>query len=182
MRNFGNYLQNDSVLREGKGTLIVVYRPQYTIADPNDYLPCHERYGYYAKSEIWKHACPSHESRKNLDDDEPPKKKKKKKKRKRGTHCKKGKNLLPPIPGVSSKTSAILLNMSNDSVAQYCRSDSLIRMYADKLREKHGHDADQTSYIRQVRELGRLMLEYRSVTGQNNAQLSDILSPANLMM
>lgn len=175
MRNYGNYLHNDAVIREGKGVLIVIYRPSYTV-EPKDYLPCSECFGYYAKDDMWKHRCPCKKSTNQLDDEagQPQPKKK------RVAHCKPSRMLLPPTPGVSQRTHEIMLNMNNDDVSLLCKTDSLIKMYADKMTERHGHDNYLSGYIRQkIREVGRMVLQYRSLTGQPSAQLCDILCPKN---
>ncbi|XP_022106564.1 uncharacterized protein LOC110987795 isoform X2 [Acanthaster planci] len=172
LRNYGNFLHNSSVLQEGKGTLIVVYRPTHEV-NPYDYLPCQECYGYYAKSDLWKHRCckkSSEESDTSQSDTS--------RKKKRYGLVKASRMMLPVAPGVSKRTHEIMSKMKSDSIARVARSDPLIRKFAEKLTMKHGHCRDQEGYIRQrIRELSRLILEYRVLTGEKNAELTDLIYP-----
>ncbi|XP_071792889.1 uncharacterized protein [Asterias amurensis] len=57
IRNIGNHRHNCQVLREGKGVLIIVYRPNHE-ASPHAYGPCIHCYGYYVRLDLWRHQCP----------------------------------------------------------------------------------------------------------------------------
>ena len=94
MRNYGNFIHNAEVLREGKGTLIVVYRPAYK-ADAMDYLPCTSCFGYFAQDDLWKHKCTQATDCEEKDAEEPSKKK-----RKTGLR-QASRMMLPTIPGVN---------------------------------------------------------------------------------
>ncbi|XP_038062636.1 uncharacterized protein LOC119733132 [Patiria miniata] len=166
MRNYGNFLHNAKVLEEGKGSLIVVYRPAYTVSSM-DYLPCTNCFGYFAQSDLWKHKCSQ-----AADDEEPTKKK-----RKTGLRTA-SRMLLPSIPGVSKRTHEILSSMKSDAIGRLVRSDQLIGKFAEKLTKKHGHSKDQEGYIRQrLREVARMVLEYRILTEHSEAQLADLICP-----
>lgn len=170
MRNYGNFLHNHKVLEEGKGTLIVVYRPKYK-ANARDYLPCTRCYGYFAKSDLWKHKC-SQATDESDATDEPVKKKR------RTGLAKASRMMLPITPGVSKRTHEILATMKDDNIARVVRSDRLIQLFGEKLTLKHGHTRDQEGYIRQrLRELARMLLEYRILTEQPNARMEDLICP-----
>ena len=90
--------------------------------------------------------------------------------------------MLPPAPGVSTRTNEILSELNSDTVSRIVKSDPILRTFAEKLTNKHGHDADQSAYIRQrVRELGRMVLEYRNITGDENAHMPEVMKPANFV-
>ena len=57
IRNLGNHRHNCQVLRGGEGVLIVGYRPKHK-AVPHDYGPCIYCYGYYVRTDLWRHQCP----------------------------------------------------------------------------------------------------------------------------
>ena len=56
IRNKGNHLHNCDVMDKGEGQLVVVQRPN-SYADPRNYHPCRYCYGWFARSESWKHKC-----------------------------------------------------------------------------------------------------------------------------
>ena len=173
MRNHGNFLHKGKVLEEGKGTLIVVYRPSFK-ADARDYLPCTTCYGYFAKNDLWKHKCCQATDETDGPDEEP-----RKKKRRTGL-TKASKMMLPTTPGVSERTHEILANMIDDNIARVVRSDRLIKLFGEKLTLKHGHSRDQEGYIRQrLCEVARMLLEHRILTEQPNAQMEDIICSKN---
>lgn len=59
IKNLGNHIHNIKVLREKKGSLVVVYRPpENAKVDPYKYLPCSSCYGYFSRKDLWKHKCP----------------------------------------------------------------------------------------------------------------------------
>jgi len=52
LHNLGNHRHNCKVLQEGKGSVIVVYRPDNSSCG---YCPCPHCYGYYEKSQLKRH-------------------------------------------------------------------------------------------------------------------------------
>ena len=99
MRNRGNHLHNVEVREKGEGIVIPVYRPDYE-ADYEQYLPCAGCYGYYSKTDLWKHKCffrdESGEPGKKTRKGEPGKKT-------RTQYISQSKLLLPPPPPNRSK-------------------------------------------------------------------------------
>ncbi|XP_033638838.1 uncharacterized protein LOC117299409 [Asterias rubens] len=86
--------------------------------------------------------------------------------------------MLPTKPGVSQRTHQILSSLKSDNISRLVRSDRLITMFAEKLTKKHGHSKDQEGYIRQrLREVARMVLEYRLFTQHSNAMLADLICP-----
>ena len=63
-------------------------------------------------------------------------------------------------------------------MARVVRSDRLINFFGEELTLKHGHTRDHEGYIRQrLREVARMLLEYRILTEQPNAQIEDLVCP-----
>lgn len=53
LKNLGNHIHNIKVLREKRGSLVVVYRPpENAKVDPYKYLPCSSCYGYFMGHDI----------------------------------------------------------------------------------------------------------------------------------
>ena len=69
LRNVGNHIHNCEVLRKGEGTIIAAYRPKQSNAVVNDYGPCPFWYGYYVRTELWKHKCPLQIVKEDPDED-----------------------------------------------------------------------------------------------------------------
>ena len=54
LRRRGDYYHNITVLQEGKGE-IVTYRQPSEHTDAENYLPCNICYGFFLKTELWRH-------------------------------------------------------------------------------------------------------------------------------
>ena len=162
LRNLGNHKHNSDVIRQGKGDLIVGYRPNKP-AVPNDYGPCENCFVYLVRTDLWKHRCPAINSEDATSGIA-------KGKRKRLAHTRK---LLIPTPvGMSANVHRLLQSMINDDVARVIKNDSLILDLAQREYLKHGHDLDQHSMIRgTLRRIGRLLLQL-----QENAKFKHPLS------
>ncbi len=167
LRNKGNHLHNCEVTREGKGVLVVGYRPTYEV-DAAEYGPCEQCLVYLTKSDLWKHkkTCPA------------------KKLGKSGSHSKHNKpavnsNFLLPSPrGTSSQLQVIVDSMATDHISRVAKSDSLIWQIGEKEFMKMGHDVDQHNYIRQkMRELSRLLIQLRADYKMADASLKDFIHP-----
>ncbi len=173
IRNLGNYKHNIKVLSENKGILIPVYRPDHD-ADPQHYLPCQHCLGFYAKEDLWKHSCKLKKESDESTDGEPPTKKRK-------THIKVSRCLLPHSKEVEHNEHAkkVLAGLRGGEESRLIKSDSLLlRLLTDKFVSKLGHDVEQYSYIRtKLREIARLLLNYRELSGKRNASLTDMINP-----
>jgi hypothetical protein len=145
LRNLGNHKHNSDVLREGRGELVVVYRPSTAVMTPDNYAPCPNCYGYYEVKQIWKHM-----------------------KRKCPLGVKEGeeriviaraRNLLPVPDSIRASTRTILSAMRRDEVYRAAVNDRLAMEYANKLTLKHFSDTDKHELVRaKVREMGRLLV------------------------
>ncbi|KAJ8018491.1 hypothetical protein HOLleu_43490 [Holothuria leucospilota] len=161
LRNLGNHLKNCEVLEEGRGEIIVRYRPTVDV-DPKDYVPCPTCYGYFAKKFLWKHSCPL-EAVTSAE-------------KKRGQRVRNGTMLLP---SGHSDLDPLLSQLANDNISRVIKSDELILKLARKESAKLGHDAESHNYTRtKLREVGRLLVEVRVVIGDPNATLTSVIHPA----
>ncbi|PIK40837.1 hypothetical protein BSL78_22310 [Apostichopus japonicus] len=168
LRNRGNHKHNYEVMEEGKGGLVVVYRPNYE-ANPNDYQPCCQCLGWYARTEMWKHRCLF--STKDKDGITT---------KKRVNNVQAGRLLLPPAVNtqVPDLLHRILAGLRHDSVALCIKNDKLIVDLGKKLSFKLAHDEENFNSIRcKLREVARLVLEYRLTTGIDDAGLAALISP-----
>jgi len=174
IRNAGNHRHNCQVLRQGEGILIVGYRPNHK-ADPHAYGPCIYCFGYYVRSDLWRHQCPlkpALPAQTNTNSTTT---------RVRGRVAHKSDLLKPPPVGVSFKLNQVLSPMKRDNVALVVRNDPLIIELAKREYMKLGHDVGQYGYIRnKVRELGRLVIQLRKNTNQPNAALAVFVHPHHL--
>lgn len=90
--------------------------------------------------------------------------------------------MLLPEDGMSNVTKDIMSSLRNDDdgVARFIKSDPLTLQLAEKFALKLGHDREQFSYIRtKLREVGRMVSEYRNSTGKDDASLADLIDPHN---
>jgi hypothetical protein len=158
LRNLGNHLHNIGCLREGKGEILVTYRPKGGYAKAYDYAPCERCFSYLIKGDIYRHKC------------------------KFGTDNKKGRVasssslLLPPPPGVSVQLNEILNGMKDVGVKLVAKTDSLIGDYAAKLIAKKG--MTKKLYIRdKIREVARFLIEMRKQDALSHATLTQCITP-----
>ena len=164
MRNKGNHRHNYDVMEKGEGQLVVVYRPNHN-ADPKDYRPCRYCFGWFARKEAWQHKCVA-----NTEKGE--------------GKSKKGLLWRLLVPSLSSSMRKKLLQtivdqLKEGQVKECVKNDSLILEFA-KL------DCKETSSIdvcrNRVRELARLLLEYRRCSNMEDATLMSLLSATELPM
>mgnify|MGYP001793677343 CR=1 FL=1 len=166
LRNLGNHLHNLEVLKSGEGQLKVVYRPKQERGHVVwNYVPCTYCLGYYLKSDLWKHVqrCPLREGKAAVGI----------------RHVELGRALLPVPKDTSKKLWKIITSMYDDSVANIIRSDGLIMALGEHLLFKHGHDRSRYGILRgQMRMLGRLLQQLRSMYGENHKwRLEHFINP-----
>ena len=131
IHNVGRH--NCKVLREGEGVLIVAYRPNHK-ADPHDYGPCIYCFGYYVRSDLWRHRCPMKPVlNANTDGGCMAS-------CRRGRVVHKSDLLKPPPVGVSFKLNKVLSPMKRDDISLIVKTDSLIIEVAKREYLKLGHD------------------------------------------
>lgn len=162
IRNIGSHLHNKRVLTSGKGQLCVRYRPSKRGTCIEEFSPCPYCLGYFRTKELWRHKCQY--------------------KPEEGGIMRIGvasKLLLPNQPGTSDHLHTILSTMRSDPVSRIVKSDDTIRLFGEKLCNKHAHDSDQHNYIRQkLRELARLVEELRIKDDAPDKYLKDYIDPA----
>ncbi|XP_071829640.1 uncharacterized protein [Apostichopus japonicus] len=161
LRNRGTHRHNCQVIREGKGMLIVAYRPTVD-ASPADYGPCDCCLGYYVRTDLWKHECKlrSKKTRRNT---------------KPALSCK---LLLPNPHGVSAGLHSVTQVMSNDQISLVAKGDPLIVDLGERHFLAQGHDADMHATIRsKMREAARLLVELRSLKEKPNASMEEFIDP-----
>lgn len=159
LRNLGNHLHNMEVFREQKGELMVTYRSGCRHqASASDYLPCEHCFGYFLKSELYRHRCKLQDSTV------------------KGRVAANASLLVPPPRGMSSQVFQLLNGMSDDSIVRAARTDSLIVDYAAKLIAKKG--MQKKIYIRdKVREVARFLVEMRKQQNLAGAALTECVTP-----
>lgn len=166
IRNIGSHLHNRKVLTSGNGQLYVRYRPSKPGAGIEEFSPCPYCLGYFRTKELWRHKCQY--------------------KPEKGGMMRIGvasKLLLPNQPGTSDHLHTILSTMRSDPVSRIVKSDDTIRLFGEKLCNKHAHDSDQHNYIRQkLRELARLVEELRIKDDAPDKYLKDYIDPAKYRM
>lgn len=161
LRNQGNHIHNQAVLRAGKGILNVVYRPS-NATSVTSYVPCTYCFGYYAKSDLWKHVkrCPF-----NIHDSSESKT------RHRERHVEKGKLLMLKSSTSTLHLSKILATLTDDAITLTIKNDPLILRFGEQLAGKHGHDRNMYGHVRScLRKLGRLLIELKKICQHQTLQ------------
>ena len=162
LRNLGNHKHNYEVLTHGKGEVVVVYRPKNS-ASSDDYVPCPDCYGYYAKSQLWKHCKKRCVWKKTAQNTE-------------RRSISRGQLLLPVPDHIKTQTWEVLRHLRDDEVKRAIVNDSLIIQFAHKLTAKHFSDPDKHEHVRcKLRELGRLVVQLKQEHKVHS--LADALDP-----
>ena len=161
LRNLGGHKHNVSVIREGKGTLDVVYRPSIAGTDSCKYVPCQYCYGYYGRRQLWRHVrqCPLRPC----------------KTQEESAHAGKwmrpvraSDQILSAINCSSDSVNLVMSDMHKDAVFMVIKNDSLIHELARKLMSRAGHSVKSINNVRaRLRKVGRVLLQIR----KNNASL-----------
>ena len=164
LRNKGNFIHNERVLREGVGELILVRRPTKNF-DVSEYGPCSYCLGYFKKSDLGKHQT---------------------------NHChfRHGKSkpryailqseiLMGQHSEASKHLREVYATMKNDQIKHVATSDSLIvglgNSWANKTR---GNKARNKNYVSQkMRETARYLLNLQKV-GDSSGDMSSFITPA----
>lgn len=166
IRLLGDYHHNVQVLCTKSGQLIVVRRPA-GLADGSDFLPCRHCKGFFLRTELWRHvkAC-------TFRDDSAPSSD--------SSVQKDSKMLLMPIiyshMNIGSSFSVVLSSLSNDSISLVVKHDWLILTFGNLLSSSH--DQTKAGYICQrMRQLARLVIQLRSTSENQDADLGSFLKP-----
>ncbi|XP_041466961.1 uncharacterized protein LOC121417348 [Lytechinus variegatus] len=166
LRNLGNHRHNMHVLQKGKGSLIVKKRPTLG-ADPREYIPCSYCYAYYVKRDLWKHECPLNGLREKT-------------KQKGSGSSDEGVLSVAHRECTLEELRGDVLGINKMDDVSHCISyDPLILEIAQKECLKLNHDREEAVSIKlRLRELGRLLLELRFVSGDPLATLHTFIDPA----
>lgn len=159
MKNAGDHKHNLEVLKGGGGELVVKKKVQKTSA-VGDFVPCPNCLGYYYHRDLWRHKCPV------------PMEMKKRSMKREG-------RLLMHYQEAEENNAvqSIFEGMRLDKVSMVVKNDSLIKLFAQRECKLHFHDKDRHNHTRnKLRELGRLIVALREITGKNHP-LSDYICP-----
>ena len=162
IRNKGNHRHNYDVMEKGQGQLVVVYRPRFN-ADPKDYHPCRYCFGWFARSEAGKHRCVA-------------KREKEEGETRKGSI---GPLLVPLLSSTDRKNllQKIVDKLKEREIKECVKNDSLILEFARLgCKENRGIVACRN----RIRELARLVLEYRRCSNMETATLLSLLSATEL--
>lgn len=160
LRNRGNFMHNNEVLKNGSGSLKVKRKAK---GDNKNYEYCIHCKGMFLRTELWRHMkrCSSKPGDKEYHG------------RKRVL------DLAALLKSTCSSTEdgvrKMLSHMHNDEISDIVHNDICLLRYAESLYSKHGHDASKHDYIRQkTHQLGRFLLTLRrksSIQSLQNATL-----------
>ena len=162
----GNFLHNISVLKEKRGNLVVVKRPDDEQTDASRYLPCPSCAGFFSKFDLWKHKCVGQAcSRKE-----------------KSSHslAREARVLLQSVLETENiELKKVLAAMIDDEVTAAVKADRLILKYANDQLELH--DNEKPHLVRnKARNLGRLLIHIRkSNTELEQCDLENLLIPVH---
>lgn len=166
LRNRGNFMHNNEVLKKGCGSLKVKRKAN---GENKTYEYCIHCRGMFLRSELWRHMrrCSSNPEGQDEHNGQ-----------------KRVLGLTASVMSYSGTMDDGVLKMlshgHNDEIASVVQNDFCLLRFAQSLYTKDGHDRSAHSLIRQqVRELGRFLLTLRKVS--NVQTLEDAVKPANFM-
>ena len=153
IRKKGNFAHNTSVLKEGKGIIIVEKSPslssKYTY---KDFLPCEYCFAFYHHAELYKHLTACHFA--------PPPGTKRKYRRVKSLAA----MLIYQSPAACDDLRDLLGSMTVDDVSCAIRRDEVLLKFGNHLVRRHWNNDDQNHHIsNKLRELGRLFLEIKQI-------------------
>ena len=164
LRNLGNHVHNQYVVRGGKGDFVVIHRPKDEV-DFRNYVACRYCYGYFCKKAMWSHQCPL-------------------------APCKADGTKIPrlrkasatpadsTVSDDSASFSGLLNGMRQDEVGAVASKDALILSFGRSMCKRFGGDPEQFNYIRgKMRLVAKLLIALRKSSGQLGTPLSEYLVP-----
>ncbi|XP_072167664.1 uncharacterized protein [Diadema setosum] len=159
IRKTGNHLHNCRVLKDGKGVIVPVYRPDHDV-DHELFQPCVSCLGWYSKSEMWRHACKMGKSNPTVADGQ----------------------MLKPTPHIERTYDEVIHGLPCDGISLCIRNDNLLNELGRVWTLKLGHNKEKHCRIRhELRLMARLLLTYRETTGEHSATLSSMIDPVEFM-
>lgn len=163
LRRKGDYSHNICVLQKGTGQIVTCRKPTVK-ANVEDFLPCNVCFGFYRKSELWRHEKLCHESV-----DGPT------------AHENRVQTAAPALLShgeQASQSSSDLGHKMNIGV----KKDPLICQFGDRLLGKHSSDPSKDGHVGQkVTQLERFLLAAKSLDPQVQT-LQDVLVPSKFAL
>ena len=148
LRNAGDHLHNIKVLKSGQGEIVTQRKLKNNESDSNQFVPCSICLGYFYKRDLWRHKC--------VTKNKIPKR-----------QLVRSGQLLLPSNVENEGLAAIFSSLRADNTSIIAKSDSLIKLYAEREFQKNGHDKDRHPHIRnKIKELARLLLALREKNKQ----------------
>lgn len=176
LRNLGDFYGNVETIANNKGTLIVGKRNKHV--SPHDYLPCSFCYVFYLKTELWRHTkkCKFRNMTIVFTDKE-------KEKLAEKQFIETSRLLLYGAGGHVWQDSLnedyytyVISCLHVDDIGMAVKSEKLITEFGKVQFEKLG--IQRASEVRsKIRILGRLKLELRKLTSNENSELEEFLTP-----
>ncbi|XP_057183197.1 uncharacterized protein LOC130549867 isoform X3 [Triplophysa rosa] len=165
LRNRGNFMHNNEVLKSGSGSLKVKRKAK---GDSKKYEYCIHCKGMFLRHELWRHMkrCSSkpgdseHHGRKYV------------------------LGLAALVKASCSSTEngvlKMISHMHDDEISTVVRNDFCLLRFAESLYSKHGHDPSKHDYIRQkIRQVGRFLQTLHKISPIMT--LEDSIKPQNFM-
>ena len=162
LKNRGNFLHNLAILKEKKGNLVVVRRPDDDQSDASRYLPCPHCMGFFSKYDLWRHKCVNNEKPKMLH-----------------SLTRESRILLQSaLEKDNTELEKVLNKMKNDDVTAVAKADRLIRKFMNDQLELH--DNKKPHLVRgKGRDLARFLIHLRKYNSDLvNCDLEDVLVPS----
>ncbi|MEQ2241604.1 hypothetical protein ILYODFUR_026990, partial [Ilyodon furcidens] len=152
LRNRGNFMYNNEILRKGRGSLKV---KRVAKSDKCKYEYCIHCKGMFLRKELWRHMrrCSF-----NIEEEE------------KGNGKKRILGLASILKSsslgtVENDVLKLLSRMHDDDITCVIRNDVCLLRFVESLYSKHGHDPSKHEYIRQKsRELGRFLQTLRKIS------------------
>lgn len=160
LRNTGDYMHNKDVIKEGKGSLVVAYRPnsKQRGKTPDDYRVCETCAGSFRTGQLYRHKC-------KVDPN-----------RKKGRVALRAKMLLPAPTSVRPDVIKLIQGMKDDDVRKAILKDPILLKLASKLYVRHGNAKTYLISAR-LREMGRVVAHLQTSLGKFSTSLIDYLKP-----
>ncbi|KAI2644605.1 Catalase-2 [Labeo rohita] len=168
LRNKGNFMHNNNVLKKGTGVLKV--KRCSVKQDSNKYEYCIYCHGMFVREELWRHmkrCSAKRECHENY-------------------QCTKRVLGLAAVAKaafsgtVSDAVLKLVRNMRDDEIVSVVQHDPCLLQFAQSLYNKHGRDLSRHGYIRQkICNLGRFLISIRK--NSSITTLEDAIKPVNFM-
>lgn len=150
IRDKGDYEHNCQVVRSGEREIAVKKQVKNPNISVRDFLPCQHCFGFYRKTDLWRHeqSCKV----RKVDQKSPERTEK-------GDNNQTAPQLHPMSEYLTKGCEEIIGIMHQDDISKHIRSDPLICRFGNVLSAKYENDKSQFAYIAQkMRELGRFVL------------------------